>query len=240
MELSDATVLVTGSNRGLGRELVTALVSAGAKKIYATAREPSAVSDLVDGERVLTLPLDITDPLQVSNAAEQCSDTNLLINNAGKNFNVPLIASDSIGPTRTEVETNYLGTLQMCRAFSPVLKANNGGMIVNIISLLARVSVPAIGSVCGSKAALLLMTNGIRAELGKQNTHVMGVLPGEINTDMTPGGESDPADIAAIVLKGIIEDEEEIWPGPMAENIYKDLLEDPKAVEKEFAAYLPK
>ena len=52
MELSDATVLVTGSNRGLGRELVTALVSAGAKKIYATAREPSAVSDLVDGERV--------------------------------------------------------------------------------------------------------------------------------------------------------------------------------------------
>ena len=117
MELSDATVLVTGSIRGLGRELVTALVSAGAKKIYATAREPSAVSDLVDGERVLTLPLDITDPLQVSNAAEQCSDTNLLINNAGKNFNVPLIASDSIGPTRTEVETNYLGTLQMCRAF---------------------------------------------------------------------------------------------------------------------------
>ena len=170
MKLSDSIALVTGSNRGLGRELVKALISAGTKKVYATARDLSTANDLVDGERNYGIPLDITDPVQVANAAEQCSDTTLLINNAGKNFNRALIASDSMAPTRTEVETNYLGTLQMCRAFAPVLNANNGGMIVNIISLLARVSLPAIGSVCGSKAALLLMTNGIRAELGKQKS----------------------------------------------------------------------
>ena len=48
---------------------------------------------------------------------------------------------------------NYLGTLSMCRAFAPVLKANGGGMIVNILSAIGRVSLPALGSYCASKAA---------------------------------------------------------------------------------------
>ena len=239
MELATATVLVTGSNRGLGRALVGALDAAGVRKIYATARDPSRAEDLVRGDRVVGLALDITDPSQVEAAAARCGDVDLLINNAGVNFNVPLMGSESIEPTRTEVETNYLGTLRMCRAFAPVLAANGGGMIVNIISLLARVSIPAIGSVCGSKAALLLMTNGIRAELARQGTRVMGVLPGPIRTDMTPDGESLPEDIAADVLRAVADGEEEIWPGPMAQNVHAGLLEDPKAVEKQFAAYLP-
>ena len=67
----------------------------------------------------------------------------------------------------------------------------------------------------------------------------MGVLPGSIATDMTPDGESRPDDIAALVLQAVAADEEEIWPGPMAEAIRARLLDDPVAVEKEFAAYLP-
>ena len=239
MDIGAATVLVTGSNRGLGRALVAALDDAGARRIYAAARDPAAAADLADGERIVTLALDITDEAQVAAAAEQCGDVDLLINNAGRNFNVPLIASDGIDATREEVETNYLGTLRMCRAFAPVLAANGGGMIVNVISLLARVSIPAIGSVCGSKAALLLMTAGVRAELAGHGTRVMGVLPGPIDTDMTPGGESNPADIAEAILRAVSTGEEEIWPGPMAERVREGLLADPKAVEKEFAAYLP-
>ncbi len=239
MELTTATVLVTGSNRGLGRALVGALDAAGAKKIYATARNPSLTEDLTLGDRVVGVALDIGCPSHVDAATVRCGDVNLLINNAGVNFNVPLIGSESIDPARIEVETNYLGTLRMCRAFAPVLKANGGGMIVNIISLLARVSIPAIGSVCGSKAAVLLMTNGIRAELAGQGTHVMSVLPGPIRTDMSPDGESLPEDIAADVLRAVADGEEEIWPGPMAQKVRAGLLEDPKAVEKQFAAYLP-
>lgn len=239
MDIGAATVLVTGSNRGLGRALVAALDAAGARRIYAAARDPAAAADLADGKRIFTLALDITDEAQVIAAAERGSDVDLLINNAGRNFNVPLIASDSIDATREEVETNYLGTLRMCRAFAPVLAANGGGMIVNVISLLARVSIPAIGSVCGSKAALLLMTAGVRAELAGQGTRVMGVLPGPIDTDMTPGGESSPVDVAEAILRAVSAGEEEIWPGPMAERVREGLLADPKAVEKEFAAYLP-
>ena len=239
MEIGAATVLVTGSNRGLGRALVGALDAAGARRIYAAARDPAKAADLVDGERVTTVRLDVTDDAQVAAAAARCGDVDLLVNNAGRNFNAPLIASDGIDAARAEVETNYLGTLRMCRAFAPVLAANGGGMIVNVISLLARVSIPAIGSVCGSKAALLLMTAGVRAELAGQGTRVMGVLPGPIDTDMTPGGESKPADIADAILRAVAGDEEEIWPGPMAEGVRDRLLADPKAVEKEFAAYLP-
>lgn len=239
MDISAATVLVTGSNRGLGRALVAAFDAAGAARIYAGARDPSAAEDLADGERVRVLALDIDDDAQVARAAEECRDVTLLVNNAGVNFNVPLIGSETMEPTRREVETNYLGTLRMCRAFAPTLAANGGGMIVNVISMLARVSIPAIGSVCGSKAALLLMTNGIRAELARQGTLVMGVLPGPIATDMTPDGESAPADIASDILEAIAGDTEEIWPGPMAEATRRSLLENPGKVEKEFAAYLP-
>lgn len=239
MEIGAATVLVTGSNRGLGRALVGALDAAGARRIYAAARDPAKAADLAGGERVTAVRLDVTDDAQVAAAAARCGDVDLLVNNAGRNFNVPLIASDGIDAARAEVETNYLGTLRMCRAFAPVLAANGGGMIVNVISLLARVSIPAIGSVCGSKAALLLMTAGVRAELAGQGTRVMGVLPGPIDTDMTPGGESKPADIADAILRAVAADEEEIWPGPMAEGVRERLLADPKAVEKEFAAYLP-
>ena len=239
MEIGTATALVTGSNRGLGRALARALDAAGARKIYAAARDPAAASDLADGKRVFALELDVTDEAQVAAAAVRAGDVDLLINNAGRNFNVPLIASDGIDAAREEIETNYLGTLRMCRAFAPVLAANGGGMIVNVISMLARVSIPAIGSVCGSKAALLLMTAGVRAELARQGTRVMGVLPGPIDTDMTPGGESSPADVADAILRAVAADEEEIWPGPMAERVREGLLADPKAVEKEFAAYLP-
>ncbi len=239
MDIGAATVLVTGANRGLGRALVAALDAGGARKIYAAARNPAAAADLAKDGRVSIVALDITDPAQVAAAVRRCGDVDLLINNAGVNFNRPLIASDGIAQTRAEVETNYLGTLQMCRAFAPILGANGGGMIVNIVSLLARVSIPAIGSVCGSKAALLLMSNGVRAELAGQGTRVMAVLPGPIDTDMTPGGESRPADIAADILRAVAEERREIWPGPMAQNIRRRLREDPEAVEREFAAYLP-
>jgi len=239
MDLTKATVLVTGTNRGLGNEIAKALLVAGVEKLYAAKRVGSLASEFSDDPRVTSVNLDITDANQVAETAKTCSDVNILVNNAGQNFNVPLIGSKNLDATRSEIETNLFGNLQMCRAFAPILKNNNGGMIVNLISCLARVSIPAIGSVCTSKAALLLMNNGVRAELAAQGTHVLAVLPGPIDTDMTPGGESSPTDVASDILEAISNDDEEIWPGPMAENIRTGLLKDPKALEKEFAAYLP-
>ena len=240
MDISSATVLVTGANRGIGRRTVDCLLAAGAPRIYAGARDPAKLGALAEDERIIAVALDVTDPAQVAAAAERCADVSLLVNNAGVNRNRPLIGEpEALANARAEIEVNYLGTLSMCRAFAPVLKANGGGMIVNVLSVIGRVNLPAIGSYCASKAAEYSMTQGVRAELAAQGTHVMGVLPGAVDTEMTPGGDARPEDVAAAIVEAIANDIEDLYPDAMAQGLSEGLARDAKAVEREMANYLP-
>mgnify|MGYP002622418841 CR=1 FL=1 len=244
MDIHGCVALVTGANRGIGRAFVDALMKRGAKKVYATARDRHRLDDLDAkyGNRIQVLTLDITKPAQVSAAAAQAGDVNLLINNAGINRGKALIASAVLDDARDEMDTNYFGTLSMCRAFAPILKRNGGGAIINMLSILSRVSMPAYGSLCASKAAGLSMSQGVRAELAKQHTLVVAVMPGAVDTDMTRDykGPKDPPDMVAhAALDGVERGDEEVYPGDMAEGVSQGLAKDPKAVEKEFAQYLP-
>ena len=240
MDISNATVLITGANRGIGRRTVDCLLAAGAPRIYAAARDPATLGELAEDARIVPVALDVTRPEQVAQAAGSCADVTLLINNAGVNRNRPLVAEpEALANARAEIEVNYLGTLSMCRAFAPVLKANGGGTIVNILSVIGRVNLPAIGSYCASKAAGYSMTQGVRAELAGQGTRVLGVLPGAVDTDMTPGGDARPEDVAAAIVEAIANDVEDLYPDAMAQGIAEGLAADAKAVEKELAAYLP-
>lgn len=244
MKVQGSVALVTGSNRGIGRAFVNALIAGGAKKIYATARDPSKVADLVAAHsgKIEALKLDITRQDEVGAAAAKCLDVNLLINNAGINRKKGLIASSALNDAHDEMNTNYFGTLAMCRAFAPVLKANGGGAIVNMLSLLSRVSLPAYGSLCASKAAGLSLTQSVRAELARQGTFVLAVMPGACDTDMErdfQGPKENPADVVAAALKALEGGVEDVYPGGMAQGVTAGLAKDPKAVEKEFAAYLP-
>jgi len=244
MNIKGTTALVTGSSRGIGRELVRALAKGGAKKIYATARNVSDIEDLVQSHPGLVeaLSLDITDDASVNQAATQCQDVDLLINNAGVNRMSGLLAADGIDGARLEMETNYFGTLRMCRAFAPALKNNGGGCIVNLLSILSHVALPLMGSLCASKAAGLRLTEGVRAELDANNTLVMAVMPGAVDTDMSrdfPPPKMPPAEVARAIIDGIIAGHEEIFPGEMASGLREGLKADPKAIEKELAGYLP-
>ena len=89
------------------------------------------------------------------------------MNNAGINHHQGVLAATDLEAARAEMETNYFGTLAMCRAFAPVLKANGGGAVINMLSILARVNLPAMGSLCASKAAALSLTQCVRAELAQ-------------------------------------------------------------------------
>ena len=244
MNIEGTTALVTGTSRGIGRELVLALAKRGAKKVYATARNPADIADLEGSYPgvVKTLPLDITDDEAIVEAAAQCQDVELLINNAGVNQMSGLLAADGIDSARLEMETNYFGTLRMCRAFAPTLKKNGGGCIVNMLSILSHVALPLMGSLCASKAATLRLTEGVRAELDASNTLVIAVMPGAVDTDMSrdfPPPKMPAAQVAKAVLDGIVEGQEELFPGEMASGLREGLKADPKGVEKELAGYLP-
>ena len=180
MKIEGAVALVTGAGRGLGQVDARELVRRGAAKVYGAARHPGQVTD----PGVTPVALDITDPEQVAAVAEQCADVTLLINNAGVMKASTFIGAPSLDAARQEMETNYFGTLSMCRAFAPVLAANGGGAIVNMLSVTSFYTNPFNASYGASKAAGWSLTNGVRLELHHQGTLVIAVHAGFIDTDM--------------------------------------------------------
>ncbi len=218
MDVANSVALVTGANGGLGQYYVEALRAQGVAKIYAGARNPKALEAPLTDHPGIVIPiaLDITDEQSVNQAAEQCRDVTLLINNAGVGFNQGLIAASNLPQARMEIDVNYFGTLMMCRAFAPVLKHNGGGAIVNMVSMVARVNLPFNGSYSASKAATLSLTQGVRAELAAQGTLVIAVLPATINIGMGksyPGPKVSPESVVNDALQAVIDRVEEVYPG---------------------------
>ncbi|MEO1621226.1 MAG: SDR family oxidoreductase [Cyanobacteria bacterium J06632_3] len=239
MKIQTATALVTGANRGVGAALVSALLNAGVRKVYATARDANSLDSIIalDASRVVPLQLDVTDTARVSAVSAEASDINLLINNAGS------LAFGSIidVPTETiaqQLDINFYGMLHMARAFAPKIEANSGGAIVNLLTLLSMISAPGMSAYNISKAAAWSMTQSLRASLVDKNIAVYGVFPGAIDTDMLAGidmAKTNPADVAKAVLAGIEAGQEDIFPDPMATQVYAAWKQDHKAVEKQFA-----
>jgi NAD(P)-dependent dehydrogenase (short-subunit alcohol dehydrogenase family) len=244
MQIKGKTFIVTGAGGGIGRHIVELLVAAGAAKVYAAARRPETVAAMVAAHPgiVQSVTFDITDPKAVAAAAAACKDVEILINNAAINRFKGVLAAPDLSDARAEIETNYLGTLSMCRAFAPVLKANGGGVIVNMLSIVARVPLPVMGSLSASKAATASMTQSVRAELAGQGTFVMAVFPGSADTEMNrpfPPPKMPPIEVAQAMLKALERDEEDVYPGDQAQGIAAALATDPKGIEKELAKVLP-
>ena len=174
MKLQGSVALVSGGNRGIGKAFVEGLLAAGAKKVYAAARKPG--DPTIAGS--VPISLDITNPEQVALAAARCADVDLLINLS------PFISSPDVREARAAMETNYFGTLNMCRAFAPVLKRNGGGALVNMLSVVSWSTAAFLGGYAASKTAELALTRGVRIELRSQRTLVVGVYAGLVDTDM--------------------------------------------------------
>ena len=180
MKIGGSVALVTGANRGLGLVYARQLVGRGAAKVYGAARQAAQVTE----PGVTPVALDITDPERVAEVAAECADVTLLVNNAGVMKASTFIGAPSLDAARQEMETNYFGTLSMCRAFAPVLSANGGGALVNMLSVSSFYTNPFDASYGASKAAGWSLTNGVRLELHHQGTLVVAVHAGFIDTDM--------------------------------------------------------
>jgi NAD(P)-dependent dehydrogenase (short-subunit alcohol dehydrogenase family) len=227
MKIAGCTALVTGANRGLGRAFVEALHKAGAAKIYTAARNTDGMTR--DGV-LMPVRLDITKADEVSAAAAACADVNLLINNAGVARFTPALGTPTIENARLEMETNYFGTLSMCRAFAPVLKRNGGGTLVNMLSVVSFFNAPAQATYSASKAAEWSLTKAVRFELHAQGTRVIGVYAGYIDTEMTTDLKNTPkssaADIAACVIDGVEAGAEDILADRRSRDVFETLRKD--------------
>jgi NAD(P)-dependent dehydrogenase (short-subunit alcohol dehydrogenase family) len=244
MKIAGSVALVTGANRGVGRAYVQELLAMGAAKVYAAARDVNGVEDLVKsgGGKVEAVKLDVTNESDVKAAAARCKDVSLLVNNAGANSNSGALAASTTEGAHREMMVNYFGILYLSRAFAPILKANGGGAMVNMLSVVSRVNMPLLGSYSASKAAAWSLTQAVRAELAKQGTLVVGVFPGAIDTDMARNFQIPklaPRDVASSALKAVESGTEDLDLGDMAQGIAAAMKADPKAVEKDFAQYLP-
>lgn len=242
MRIEHCVALVTGANRGIGRSIVEELCSRGARRVYAAMRDPSSAGRLHPAAE--PVPLDVTDGEVVERTAVRCADVSLLVNNAGLNTNQSILASADLSGARAEIAVNYLGTAAMCRAFAPILARNGGGMIANVLTITARVALPAMGSYCASKAAALHLTDCLRAELAAQGTAVLAFLPSAVDTDMTRHlqgvPKEAPRDAARALCDAIESGAAEAPFGARAHYVTRMLEEDPARIRREYAAMLPK
>lgn len=215
MRVEGATVLITGSNRGLGRSLVRSALASGAAKVYAAARDTAQVE--TSDRRVHAVRLDLADPASVQALGAQCEDSDILINNAAYLANASALRAD-IHQGQLEMQTNYWGLVHMIRTFEPILRRRGGGAIVNILSIGALASVPFCSSYCASKAAAWSLTQGARAELAGQGIEVLAVFPGPIATEMARPHELEgrcPPDVmASAIMASIDKGQPEIFPDP--------------------------
>ncbi|MEV4319133.1 SDR family oxidoreductase [Actinocrispum sp. NPDC049592] len=233
--------LVTGGNRGIGEAFVQELLSLGAQRVYCAARKVADIPAELTGAGAIPVELDITDEAQVATAAAGCPDVTVLVNNAGLHGRERLVLTEHPEVARQEMEVNYFGTLNMIRAFAPVLGANGGGAIVNVLSVAGAFPTAFMGGYSPAKSAALFLSTIARAELEPQHTTVTALIVGSVDTrmaDHVQGTKENPRDIASIGLRAMARGERTIDTDRMAVEARARYALDPVRWEQGMAKVL--
>jgi NAD(P)-dependent dehydrogenase (short-subunit alcohol dehydrogenase family) len=195
MKLDNAVVLITGANRGLGLAFAREALARGARKVYAGARDPASVT--LPG--VIPIKLDVAKPENIAAAVKQCGDVTLVVNNAGIGQTISFLAEGAIEAGHKLFDTNFYGMWRVSQAFAPVLKANGGGALLNVLSIASWINSPMLAVYGATKSAAWALTNGLRHELREQKTQVLALHVGFIDTDLVRGLDmpKTPPDVVA-------------------------------------------
>lgn len=234
-EVQHKTVLVTGANRGIGRAIVEEALTRGAAKVYAAVRKLDSAKELVEqfGERVVPIEIDLEDPQTIAAAANTATDVDVVVNNAGVLKTATAVDPGAIEALKYEMEVNVYGLIRMAQAFAPALKANGGGALVQLNSVASVRGFPDFATYCASKAASYSITQGLRESLRDQQTLVVSVHPGPIQTDMANSaglGEiaEPPSLVAKAIFDAIAAGNFHVWPDSLAKQIsaaYQDFAD---------------
>jgi NAD(P)-dependent dehydrogenase (short-subunit alcohol dehydrogenase family) len=183
----NSVFFVTGSSRGLGRQIVEQALAAG-HRVVATARDPHTLADLAAryGDRVHIEQLDVTDPVAaqaaVANGAAAFGRLDVVVNNAGQGDRVSL-EDTTIEAFRRQIETNFLGTVYVTKAAVPILREQGAGRLIQISSLGGRIGSPGMTAYQSAKWAVGGFSEALAAEVTPFGIKVTVVEPGGMRTD---------------------------------------------------------
>lgn len=235
MKLKNKNLLITGANGGIGTSLIEELLKTDIKTIYAGCRDTKKLT--IKDKRVIPIELDVLDYEDIKKAKDKIKDLDILINNAGINLNSSTLEKESFNNVVKEMNINFFSTYKMCLEFKDILIKKEKSTIVNIISLLAYISLPINSTYAASKAALHSITQALRSEFKKYNLNVIGVYPGPVDTAMTKHLENEKANpnlVAKEIINAIIKEKTKLFPEPHSKAIHKMFIDDYEEVEKLF------
>lgn len=218
MKIENAVALITGANRGIGLTFARELLARGARKVYAGARDPATITQA----GVQPLRLDVNQPDEVAAALQTAPDVTLVINNAGIAQPGGFLAADSEEVARRIFETNFFGMLRLSKAFAPVLKANGGGALLNVLSVASWVNGGELAAYSASKSAAWSLTNALRNELAAQQTQVLALHMAYVDTDLTRGFDvpkSSSEDIVKRALDGLESGLDEVLADDLTQHV---------------------
>ena len=183
------TVLVTGATTGIGREIALHLARLG-HRVFATGRNEGALESLVEesGDKALeTFRLDVNDPQSITSARAEVDEktegygVDVLVNNAGFGNMAPIeMVSDA--DMRGQFETNVFGLVKVSQAFMPAMRKRGSGKIIQISSVVGRLTLPLQGVYCATKHAVESISDALRMEAAPFGVHVSIVEPGTIRS----------------------------------------------------------
>jgi len=186
MNPNNRVVILTGATAGIGRATAYVLAQAGcklalaARSVESLQRLSTELSDA--GWPAIAVPTDLGQFGQAAALARQTVEAfgrlDVVINNAGIGLR-DRVENLDIAQARRVMEVNYFGPVALIQVSVPYLRANpEGGLIINVSSIVGRRAVPGIAGYCASKAALERMAESLRLELNPDNIRVSTIYPG--------------------------------------------------------------
>jgi NAD(P)-dependent dehydrogenase (short-subunit alcohol dehydrogenase family) len=178
---------LTGSSRGLGRQVAEAALAAG-NRLVATARDPATLADLADryGSRVLPVALDVTDPgaavAAVAAGTAAFGRIDVVVNNAGY-ANLAAVEDIALDDFRAQVDANLFGVVNVTKAALPALRAQGGGHIIQVSSIGGRLATPGLSAYQAAKWAVGGFSEVLAREVGPLGIKVTVLEPGGMRTD---------------------------------------------------------
>jgi NAD(P)-dependent dehydrogenase (short-subunit alcohol dehydrogenase family) len=178
---------LTGSSRGLGRQIAEAALAAG-HRLVATARQPDSLADLADryGRRILPVALDVTDPdaaaAAVAAGAGKFGRLDVVVNNAGY-ANLASVEDITLADFRAQVDANLFGVVNVTKAALPILREQGGGHIIQVSSIGGRLATAGLAAYQAAKWAVGGFSEVLAREVGPFGIKVTVLEPGGMQTD---------------------------------------------------------